>query len=221
MIYPVEWLEETADKESKTAEILNRARRIEEGRIAQGQAAYAVKHLFILHGLRDTAQWALEHISGFAPDMKAAKKRVSEIIAGESSGDADLDNLCEQYRQNINLRKRKSHSAEYLESRVEVFNRAAQLIREGQHIRKAQNLPEIDEAALIREIKAKYIELQNAGKVAQWAFDTIPGFAASFNKAKERVNWMLDVEESGDEEIDKQCKESRQWNKQAAIRAWG
>ena len=221
MIYQVEWLEETADRESKTADILYRARRIEEGRIAQGQAAFVVKHLFILHGVQGAAQWALEHISGFAPDIKAAKRRVSEIIAGESSGDADLDNLCEQYRQNSNLRKRKSHSIEYLEGRAEVFSRAARLIREGQQLRKAQNLPEIDEAALVREIRAKYIELQSAVKVAQWAFDTIPGFAASVNKAKERVNWMLDAEESGDAEIDEQCDNNRYWNRKAALRQWG
>lgn len=45
------------------------------------------------------AQWALDNIPCFAKSLQKAKMRVKWIVDAESSGDAALDSLCDEYRR--------------------------------------------------------------------------------------------------------------------------
>lgn len=92
---------------------------------------------------------------------------------------------------------------------IQEWSEIARLIREGQQLRKAENLPPLDADKAIKEIKSKYIESESAVKAAQWAFDNIPGFSVSLERSKKLTAWIIDHESSGDADIDAACKKIR------------
>ena len=71
---------------------------------------------------------------------------------------------------------------------------------------------------LFRSIKAvkQVFILRGAGKVAEWAFNNIPGFALTINKAKERVKWIIDAEKCGEAAIDTAADRIRDRNRKRA-----
>jgi len=219
--YSLEKLEAEAAADRSAAEILIEAReKLEEGTAAETEADIikAVKEVFILRGAKVAAQWAFDSIPAFAADSKEAAERVKRIIEQEKSGEAALDALCNYYRENKGARQRRRHDIDFLTAEAEQLERAAELIKEGQQIRQERGLQEPGEDAIIKAVKECYINLQSIEKAAQWAFDSVPGFSLTVNKAKERVIWIIDAEESGEAALDKACSMARDRNrKRAAI----
>lgn len=219
MKYSLEKLDAEAAADRSAAEILIEAREtLEKGTgTAEADIIKAVKEVFILRGAKVAAQWAFDSIPAFAADNKEAAERVKRIIEQES-GEAALDALCNYYRENKGARQRRRHDIDFLTAEAERLERAAELIKEGQQIRQERGLQEPGEDAIIKAVKECYINLQSIEKAAQWAFDSVPGFSLTVNKAKERVIWIIDAEESGEAALDKACSMARDRNrKRAAI----
>ena len=219
MLYSLEKLETEAAEYRAAARILIDAREVLEEGIPITDAAEvvkAVKEIFILRGVKVAAEWAFDNVPAFAFDSKEAAERVKRIIEQEKSGEAALDALCDHYRADKGARQRRRHNPRFLLSMAGEWERAARLIREGQQIRQRQNLPAADENSIIKSVKERYIEMQSAGKVAEWAFNNIPGFSLTINKAKERVNWIIDAEQSGEAALDAACDKARDANRKKA-----
>lgn len=219
MLYSLERLETEAKESRAAAGILFNARDLLAYGIPQANGAEtikAVKQVFILRGAGKAAEWALDNIPGFASDGKEAAARVKQIIEQEKSGEAVIDALCERYRTEKGARQRKEHNPEYLTERAAAAEAAARLIKEGQQIRQENGLPAADENSIIKAVKEKYIETEAAGKVAEWAFNNIPGFALTISKAKERVKWIIDAEKCGEAAIDTAADGIRDRNRKRA-----
>jgi len=216
MLYSLERLEAEAAENRAAAGILFNARDLVAYGIPQADGAEiikAVKQVFILRGAGKAAEWAFESIPGFASDAKEAAARVQRIIEQEKSGEAAVDALCDKYRTEKGARQRREHNPEYLTERAEAAEAAARLIKEGQQMRREKGLPAADEGGIIKAVKERYIETQSAGKAAEWAFESIPGFALTLNRAKERVRWIIDAEQCGEAAIDKAADKIRDRNR--------
>lgn len=219
MIYPLEKLEAEAAAYRAAARILFDARDVlEEGATITSavEAVKAVKEVYILRGVKVATDWAIKNVPAFVFDSIEAAGRVKRIIEQEQSGDAALDALCDQYREQRGARQRRQHDPYYLLQTAEKLERAARLMKEGQQIRKEQNLPAADENGIIKAVKERYIETQSAVKVSEWAFDNIQGFSLTKNKAKERVDWIIDAEQSGEAALDIACEKVRKANRKKA-----
>lgn len=118
----------------------------------------------------------------------------------------------------MNTRK---YTAQELENWGQRWLMIARIIREGDSIRCAQGLPELDDQELVTTIKKVYIDLQSARGVADWAFEKIPGFAKTKSKALERVNFILDSTVSEDQDVENTCSTFRDANQKRALSWWG
>lgn len=218
MLYPLERLEAEAAADREKADIMIKAEKLSKEGIAakdETEIIKAVKEVYILRGIKVSAEWAFNNVPDFAIDIKEAAERVKGIIEQES-GEAALDAFCEYYRKDNGARRRRQHDYNFLLAEAEKLERAARLIKESQQMRKEQNLPAADENGIIKAVKEKYIETQSAAKAAEWAFYSVPYFAETTNKAKERVLWIIDEEESGEAVIDAACKKARAANRKKA-----
>ena len=223
MKYSLEKLEAEAAADRAAAGIMIEARELlEEGTAAATEAEIvkAVKEVFILRGAKAAAHWAFDSIPGCSADTKEAAERVKRIMEQEKSGEAALDALCDYYRENKGARQRRRHDIEFLTDEAERLERAAELIREGQQIRQERGLQEPGEDQIIKAVKESYTKLQSIEKAAQQAFDSIPGFSLTINKAKERVKWIIDAEESGEAALDTACSMARDRNRKRAAEVW-
>ena len=218
MIYPLERLEAEAAADREKADILIKAREVLEAGIAaedEAEIIKAVKGVYILRGVKVAAQWAVDSVPGFAEDTKEAAERVKRIIEQES-GEAALDAFCNYYRENKGARQRRQHDYNFLLAEAEKLERAARLMREGQQIRQESGQEEQEEEQIIKAVKERYINLQSVNKAAEWAFDNLSGFALTINKARERVTWIIDAEESGEAALDTACNMVRDRNRKKA-----
>lgn len=220
MLYPLERLEAEAAADRKKADILIEAREVLEDGIAaedETEIIKAVKEVYILRGVKVAAQWAVDSVPGFAADTKEAAERVKRIIEQEKSGEAALDAFCDYYRENKGARQRRQNDISFLLAEAEKLERAARLMREGQQIRQENGQEEPGEEKIVKAVKESYINLQSINKAAEWAFDNIPGFALTMNKARERVSWIIDAEESGEAALDMACDMVRDRNRKKSV----
>ena len=103
------------------------------------------------------------------------------------------------------------YSLERLEAEA-AENRAAAGILFNARDLVAYGMPQADGAEIIKAVKQVFI-LRGAGKAAEWAFESIPGFALTLNRAKERVRWIIDAEKCGEAAIDKAADKIRDRNR--------
>lgn len=165
-------------------------KRDDETKREPGREVYYIKSVYILRGKKRAAEWAMEYLPGFAVDLKTAQDRVMTMIEQES-GDRETDDLCEILKHQGKRQEKEYHDRRWLSDKIHEYNQIAWIIYPGIMRRGLQGLDD-NTQEIAKLVKVKFIELNSTEKVAAWAFDEIPGFSVSMNKAKIRVNWILD-----------------------------